>query len=229
MIAIRTSREIDLLRKADAIVAEVLGTLADQIEPGVTTADLDAIAEDMIRSAGAEPSFLGYQGFPASTCISIDEVIVHGIPGKRRLKEGQICSIDVGVKYKGYYGDAALSIACGQLDDERVAKPWIPRRQPADEGVHGSLRGQLAQERHGHGGPWSQGTCPGVGVQSLMAVSDQGLHGEEVPATDENIRQLGVVPAAQRPKFRKGIRKISRDGILNGISPFIAAEGFGHF
>ena len=120
MIAIRTSREIDLLRKADAIVAEVLGALADRIEPGVVTKDLDAIAEDMIRSAGGEPSFLGYQGFPASTCISIDEVIVHGIPGKRRLKEGEICSVDVGVNYKGYYGDAALSVACGELDEERT-------------------------------------------------------------------------------------------------------------
>jgi methionyl aminopeptidase len=73
----------------------------------------------MIRDAGGEPSFLGYQGFPASTCISVDEVIVHGIPGKRRLEEGQICSIDVGVRYKGYYGDAALSVAVGELDEER--------------------------------------------------------------------------------------------------------------
>lgn len=145
MIAIRTSREIDLLRKADAIVAEVLGALADQIEPGVTTAELDAIAENMIRSAGAEPSFLGYQGFPASTCISIDEVIVHGIPGKRRLKEGQICSIDVGVKYKGYYGDAALSIACGQLDDERTRLMDVTDRALAN-GIDAARAGNYVED-----------------------------------------------------------------------------------
>lgn len=119
MIAIRTSREIDLLRQANQIVASVLTALAERVEPGVTTAELDGIAEEMIRSAGGEPSFLGYQGFPAATCISVDEVIVHGIPSSRRLEEGEICSIDVGVKYKGYYGDAALSVACGQLDGER--------------------------------------------------------------------------------------------------------------
>lgn len=119
MIAIRTEREIALLRQANQIVAEVLSALADRVEPGVTTGELDAVAVEMIRGAGGEPSFLGYQGFPASTCISVDEVIVHGIPGKRRLKEGQICSIDVGVRYKGYYGDAALSVAVGELDEER--------------------------------------------------------------------------------------------------------------
>jgi methionyl aminopeptidase len=119
MIAIRTDREIALLRAANRIVAEVLCALADRVEAGITTAELDAIAERMIREAGGEPSFLGYQGFPASTCISVDEVIVHGIPGSRRLKEGQICSLDVGVRYKGYYGDAALSVPVGEVDDER--------------------------------------------------------------------------------------------------------------
>ena len=119
MIAIRTEREIDLLRKADGIVADVLTTLADKVAPGVATADLDAEAEELIRAAGGEPSFLGYQGFPAATCISVDEVIVHGIPGKRRLKNGEICSIDVGVRYKGYYGDAALSIPCGAVNETR--------------------------------------------------------------------------------------------------------------
>jgi methionyl aminopeptidase len=119
MIAIRTERELALLRVANRIVAEVLCALADRVEPGITTAELDAIAEKMIRAEGAEPSFLGYQGFPASTCISVDEEIIHGIPGPRRLKEGEICSLDVGVKYKGYFGDAALSVPVGEVDDER--------------------------------------------------------------------------------------------------------------
>lgn len=119
MIAIRTEREIALLREANRIVAEVLCALADRIEPGITTKELDTVAEKMIRAAGGEPSFLGYQGFPASTCISVDEEIIHGIPGPRRLKEGEICSLDVGVRYKGYYGDAAFSVPVGDVDDER--------------------------------------------------------------------------------------------------------------
>ena len=103
MIAIRTEREIGLLRRADAIVAEVLATLAERVEPGITTLELDAEGEALIRKSGGEPAFLGYQGFPNATCISVDDVIVHGIPSKRRLKDGEIVSIDVGVKYKGYY------------------------------------------------------------------------------------------------------------------------------
>jgi methionyl aminopeptidase len=119
MIAIRTEREIALLREANRIVAETLCALADRVEPGITTAELDAVAEKLIRAAGGEPSFLGYQGYPASTCISVDEEIIHGIPGTRRLREGEICSLDVGVRYKGYYGDAAVSVPVGDVDDER--------------------------------------------------------------------------------------------------------------
>jgi methionyl aminopeptidase len=119
MIAIRTEREIALLREANRIVAEVLCALADRVEPGITTKELDTVAEKMIRAAGGEPSFLGYQGYPASTCISVDEEIIHGIPGSRRLKEGEICSLDVGVRYKGYYGDAAFSVPVGEVDEER--------------------------------------------------------------------------------------------------------------
>ena len=120
MIAIRTEREIGFLREANRIVADVLAELAGRIEPGVTTGELDAVAEEMIRDSGASPAFLGYRGYPNVTCISVDEVIVHGIPGKRRLKPGQIVSVDVGVCHKGYFGDAALSIPCGELDADRL-------------------------------------------------------------------------------------------------------------
>lgn len=119
MIAIRTEREIELLRIANQTVANVLATLSDRVRLGVTTDELDSEANELILQSGGTPSFLGYQGFPKSTCISVDEVIVHGIPGDRVLKEGEIVSIDCGVKYKGYYGDAALSVACGAIDDQR--------------------------------------------------------------------------------------------------------------
>lgn len=119
MIAIRTEREIALLREANQIVARVHETLIGMIKPGVMTRELDAAAEEIIRVHGGEPSFKGYRGYPASTCISVDEVIVHGIPGSQVLRAGQIVSMDVGVRYRGYFGDAAVSVGCGKLDSER--------------------------------------------------------------------------------------------------------------
>ncbi|HOJ34362.1 MAG TPA: type I methionyl aminopeptidase [Candidatus Hydrogenedentes bacterium] len=119
MIALRTEKEISFLRKANEITAEVLVALAGMIEPGIRTKDLDVAAAKIIRKAGGIPAFLGYRDYPACTCISVDEVIVHGIPNDRRLREGQIVSIDVGVKWKGYYGDAALTVPCGEIDELR--------------------------------------------------------------------------------------------------------------
>lgn len=119
MIAIRTAREIAILREANRIVADVLGAMADQVVPGVTTQELDALGERLIRERGAIPSFLGYRGYPAATCISVDEVIIHGIPGPRQLRPGEIVGMDVGVLYKGYHGDAALTVPCGTVDKER--------------------------------------------------------------------------------------------------------------
>jgi methionyl aminopeptidase len=119
VIALRTEREIAILREANQIVADVLATLAEKVVPGVTTSELDALADRLIRERGGVPSFLGYRGYPKSMCISVDEEVIHGIPGKRRIKEGQIVGIDVGVLYKGYHGDAALTIPCGHVDNER--------------------------------------------------------------------------------------------------------------
>jgi methionyl aminopeptidase len=124
VIAIRTDREIALMREANQIVADVLVTLTDNVKPGVTTAELDAMGEELIRSRGGVPSFKGYRGYKHATCISIEEVVVHGIPGPREIRDGQIVSIDVGVVYKGYHGDAALTVACGKPDAlrERLMK-----------------------------------------------------------------------------------------------------------
>ncbi|MFP4500005.1 MAG: type I methionyl aminopeptidase [Candidatus Hydrogenedentota bacterium] len=119
MIAIRSEREIDLLREANQIVAQVHTMLAGMIRPGVSTRELDAAAEALIREQGAQPAFLGYHGYPASTCISIEDVVVHGIPGERRLKEGEIVSIDVGTFYQGYCGDAAVTLPVGTVDTNR--------------------------------------------------------------------------------------------------------------
>jgi methionyl aminopeptidase len=120
MIAIRSEREIDLLRAANAIVAEVHDLLSEMVRPGVTTRELDGAAESLIRERGAKPAFKGYRGYPAATCISVESEVVHGIPGKRALREGEIVSIDVGTVYHGYYGDAAVTLACGAVDAARM-------------------------------------------------------------------------------------------------------------
>jgi methionyl aminopeptidase len=116
MIIIKSPREISLLRKANSIVAEVFRELKTMVEPGVVTQELDSTAEKIIRSRGAVPAFKGYRGFPASICASVNEEVVHGIPGLRKLKEGDIVSLDVGVIFGGYYGDAAITLPVGGVD-----------------------------------------------------------------------------------------------------------------
>lgn len=120
MIAIRSEREIELLRQANGIVAKAHQIVYEMLQPGVVTRDIDRAVESVIRDAGARPAFKGYRGFPASTCISFEEEVVHGIPGQRKLRTGEIVSIDIGVCYKGYYGDAAATHACGIVDALRM-------------------------------------------------------------------------------------------------------------
>ena len=117
VIILKSSREIEHLKKSNAIVAEVFQELRGAVVPGITTKELDQIAEKMILSKGAIPAFKGYRGFPATLCISINEEVVHGIPSQRRLKEGDIVSLDVGVNLNGYFGDAAITLSVGEVDD----------------------------------------------------------------------------------------------------------------
>jgi methionyl aminopeptidase len=118
MIIIKSPREIGQLKKSNAIVAEVFEKLKGMIIPGVTTKELDQAAEEYILLKGARPAFKGYKGFPATLCISVNEEVVHGIPGPRQLKEGDIVSLDVGVNLSGYFGDAAVTLPVGEVDPE---------------------------------------------------------------------------------------------------------------
>jgi len=115
LIIIKSPQEIELMRQAGRIVAQILSHLSRAIKPGITTAQLDTLAQRFIRSQRAKPAFLGYHGFPASICTSLNDEVVHGIPGLRRLVEGDIISIDVGVSYKGYFGDAACTFPVGKI------------------------------------------------------------------------------------------------------------------
>jgi methionyl aminopeptidase len=117
MIICKTPREIEIMREAGRIVALTHKELKKHIAPGITTKELDAIAEKTIRNYGATPSFLGYNGFPGSICASVNEELVHGIPGNRKLNEGDIISIDIGAKYNGYHGDSAWTYPVGKISE----------------------------------------------------------------------------------------------------------------
>lgn len=118
MISLKSDREIQAMRKAGRITAQARALAGSMIRPGVTTHEIDTAVRRFIESHGAKPSFLGYGGFPGSACISINEEVIHGIPGPRKLKEGDIVSVDVGATFNGFVGDTAYTFAVGDISEE---------------------------------------------------------------------------------------------------------------
>jgi methionyl aminopeptidase len=139
-IVIKSEKEIAIMRRAGGIVAEVLKILSKSVRPGMKTRELDAIAEREMKRLGAESSFKGYHGYPAVLCVSVNDEIVHGIPGDRVLKEGDVVSLDFGVKYQGYQGDSALTVTIGEASP--TAKRLI-------EATRGCLESGIAAARAG--------------------------------------------------------------------------------
>jgi len=120
VIVCKSDRELDYMRDAGRIVAQAHEEIKKVVRPDVTTLDLDKIAEDFIIASGARPAFKGYHGFPGSICASVNEQVVHGIPGLRKLENGDIISIDIGAEINGYFGDAALTVPVGEVRDEAM-------------------------------------------------------------------------------------------------------------
>jgi methionyl aminopeptidase len=118
MISLKSPREIEAMRRAGRITAQARALAGSMVAPGVTTLEIDQAVRRFIESQGAKPSFLGYAGFPGSACISVNEEVIHGIPGPRTLREGDIVSIDVGAFIDGFHGDCAATYPCGQVSDE---------------------------------------------------------------------------------------------------------------
>lgn len=118
MIIIKSEREIELMKPANQIVADTHALLAEVIKPGITTAEIDRIAGEYILKCGASPAFKGYQGFPAMVCVSVNEEVVHGIPGSRQLQAGDIVGVDIGAVKHGYYGDAARTLPVGEVSSQ---------------------------------------------------------------------------------------------------------------
>lgn len=140
MIIIKNTTEIEYMRRAGKVVSDTLAKLEEVIEPGITTAEIDRIAEEIILMQGAKPSFKGYFGFPASICTSVNNEVVHGIPNDRVLKEGDIISVDCGAILNGYHGDAARTIAVGEIS-ENAAKLIKVTEQSFFQGISKAVIG----------------------------------------------------------------------------------------
>jgi methionyl aminopeptidase len=138
---LRDQNEIKAIRESAQLVAKTLELLGREVRAGVSTAELDRIAEAFIRSQGARPAFKGYRGFPASICPSINEEVVHAIPGDRRLKDGDVISIDVGVEKDGYYGDAARTFTVGE-SDEKVRRLLEVTKEALHKGIEQARAGK---------------------------------------------------------------------------------------
>lgn len=141
MIVLKTGRELKVMREACRISAEALRLAGNAVQPGVTTAEIDRIAEKYILSQGAVPNFKNYQGYPATACISINNEVIHGIPSKKRvLKSGDIVSIDLGAKFDGYHGDNAATFACGEISKE-AKRLMDTTRESLYEGIAAAVSG----------------------------------------------------------------------------------------
>lgn len=179
MIVLKTGRELKIMREACRISAGALQTAGMAVEPGVTTAELDKLAEDYIRSQGGEPNFKNYEGYPATACISVNNEVIHGIPSKKRkLKAGDIVSIDLGAKFDGYHGDNAATFACGDVSSE--AKRLMETTQ---ESLYEGIRAAVAGGRIGDIGHAVQSYVEARGYSVVRKFVGHGIgtHLHEAP------------------------------------------------
>lgn len=204
MIALKTVRELKLMRQAGRIVATVLAAMEEMAAPGVTTAALNEKAEQIVQKMGGIPSFKGYRGYPASICASVNEQIVHGIPGRRTLKEGDILSVDVGAIYRGYHGDAAITLPIGQVTPEAQRLIAVTRK---------ALEVGIAKSRAGlHTGDISSAIQNWVESQNLSVVREYTGHGIG--------REMHEEP--QIPNFGKpGVGQKLKAGMTYALEPMV--------
>ena len=210
MIQLKSGREIDLMAQGGRILRQTLQTLRDSVRPGMSTAELDGIAEAFIRSHdGATPAFKGLYGFPGSICASINDEIVHGIPSKKRLlKEGDIISLDVGVGYKGFFTDSAITVPVGSLD-ARTEKLLTVTSRALEAGIAAAIVGNHI----GDIGAAVQGVVEGAG---FSVVRDLVGHGIGVEFHEEP-----QVPNYGKPKRREKLVP----GLTLAIEPMVNAGG----
>lgn len=206
MIHYKTSEEIEILRENAILVSKTLAEVGKHVAPGVTTKHLDKIAETFIRDNGAVPGFLGYGGFPATLCISVNDVVVHGIPDGYVLQEGDIVSVDCGTVYKGFYGDSAYTFPVGEVDAETALLLKTTEeslRLGAEKAVEGNRTGDI-----GHA---IQSYCEAKGFSVVRELVGHGL--------GKDMHEDPMVPNYGKP----GSGKKLREGMVICIEPMINA------
>lgn len=209
MIVLKSQDEIERIADACLLVAELLEDIKKIISPGVTTIELDRFAESFIISKGAKPAFKGYRGYPATLCTSVNEQVVHGIPSTMKLKEGDIISLDVGVYYRGFYGDAAVTLPVGKIDD--VAKKLVTvTADSLYQGIKNAVVGNRLSDIS-----FSIQNC--VETEGFSIVRNFTGHGIG--------RELHEDP--QLPNFgRRGEGPILMEGMTLAIEPMVNAGGW---
>ena len=170
MIRLKSEEEIALLRENALMVSKTLAEVGRHIEPGITTRELDAIAEQYIRSLGAVPGFLGFEGFPATLCMSVNDVVVHGFPSGYKLKEGDIVSVDCGTIYRGYYGDSAYTFPVGKVSP-RVQQLLDATKHSLELGIEQAVAGN----RTGDIGEAVQSYCESLGFSIVRELVGHGV------------------------------------------------------
>jgi methionyl aminopeptidase len=213
MITIKSAREIDLMRRANVIVAEVLQELKRAVKSGVTTLELDQIAEELTLKKNATPAFKGYQVagriYPRSLCASINEEIVHGIPSARALKEGDIIGLDYGVIYQGYYGDSAVTVGVGKVSEaaERLMRV-------TEEALYRGIEQLRDGERMGKLSSAIQQTAEGAGFSVVRSFVGHGI--------GRRLHEEPPVPNYGQPE--SGLRL--RQGMVLAIEPMVNMGGY---
>ena len=204
MIYLKTDEEIELMREENMVVARTLGEMAKWVAPGITTLKLDSIAEEFIRSQGAVPGFLGYEGFPHSLCISVNENVVHGIPSNYALREGDIVSIDCGAVKDGFNGDSAYTFCVGE-----VAPEVLQLLKTTKESLYLGIEKAVAGNRIGDIGSAIQTYCEKHGYSVVRELTGHGV-GKKLHE-DPEVPNYG----------RRGVGPLIKNGMVIAIEPMI--------
>ena len=213
MIALKSPREIEIMRRANVIVAEVLQELKRRVAPGVTTLDLDAVAEELTLKKNAIPAFKGYnvagRVYPRCLCASINEEIVHGIPSNRALREGDIIGLDYGVIFEGYYGDSAITVGVGKVSEE-ARRLMDVTEQSLDKGIEQLRDGK----RLGDLGSVVQKIAEDAGFSVVRAFVGHGI--------GKKLHEEPAVPNYGEPEH--GLRL--KEGMVLAIEPMVNVGGY---
>ena len=218
MIALRTSREIDKIRQSCRVVGLAHRAIRKLIQPGIASEELDHVAEKIVQDHGAMPAFKGYHGYPATTCISINEQVVHGIPGNRKLEEGDIVSVDIGAKFHGYYGDQAFTFAVGEISLELKSLMKVSQ-EALQRGIEAARGGGRLADICGAVQNWVESNGFSIVRQFVGHGIGRELH--EDPAVPN------YLPVERNPRLRKGmVLAIEPMVNLGGPDVVVADDGW---